>query len=80
MALWGNNDNIQAGGTVALDYDTLVVTGTGTSFGTANYIQEGDVTYVMLPNGEVKKVDGNISDYTRDKMRYRPGQFQGGKA
>ena len=43
MALWGNNDNIQAGGTVALDYDTLVVTGTGTSFGTANYIQEGDV-------------------------------------
>ena len=44
------------------------------------YIQEGDVTYVMLPNGEVKKVDGNISDYTRDKMRYRPGQFQGGKA
>ena len=53
--------------------------GTGDNAGN-KYIQEGDVTYVMLPNGEVKKVDGNISDYTRDKMRYRPGQFQGGKA
>ena len=43
MALWGNNDNVLAGGTVALNYATGVVTGTGTSFGTATYIQEGDV-------------------------------------
>ncbi len=43
MALWGNNDNVLAGGTVALNYATGVVTGTGTSFGTASYIQEGDV-------------------------------------
>jgi hypothetical protein len=56
--------------------------GTGDNAGN-KYIQEGDVTYVMLPNGEVKKVDGDISDYTsstREKKQYRPGLFQGGKA
>jgi hypothetical protein len=47
MALWGNNDNllVQSGGTVALDYDTLIVTGTGTTFGTAGYANEGDIIH-----------------------------------
>mgnify|MGYP000087055533 CR=1 FL=1 len=33
MALWGNNDAKGSGGTVSLDYTTLVVTGSGTTFG-----------------------------------------------
>ena len=33
MALWGNKDNVGAGGTVLLDYSTGVVTGAGTTFG-----------------------------------------------
>ena len=38
MALWGNNDNVsvQANATVSLNYDTLEVTGTGTTFGTVD--------------------------------------------
>ena len=32
MALWGNNDNLRSAGTVALNYTTKVVTGTGTTF------------------------------------------------
>jgi hypothetical protein len=45
MALWGNNDNVsvQANGTVALNYGTRVVTGTGTTFGTSGYAQPGQV-------------------------------------
>ena len=43
MALWGNKDNGLNGGTVALNYSTGVVTGTGTSFGTTNYAQVGDI-------------------------------------
>ncbi len=43
MALWGNKDNVLNGGTVTLNYSTGVVTGSGTSFGTANYAQVGDV-------------------------------------
>ena len=43
MALWGNNDNVGSTGTVALNYDTRVVTGTGTSFGIAGGCSEGDV-------------------------------------
>ena len=34
MALWGNNDNVGSGGTVSLDYSTLVVTGSGTTLET----------------------------------------------
>ena len=33
MALWGNNDNLGNAGTVTFDYTTLIVTGTGTTFG-----------------------------------------------
>jgi len=43
MTLWGNNDNIDSIGAVVLNYDTGVVTGTGTSFGQAGSAQEGDV-------------------------------------
>ena len=43
MALWGNNDNVDSIGAVALDYGTGVVTGTGTSFGQTGSAQEGDV-------------------------------------
>ena len=32
MALWGNNDNVSSTGTVSLNYDTGVVTGSGTDF------------------------------------------------
>ena len=43
MSLWGNNDNLVSSGTVALNYDTGVVTGTGTTFGTAGFGEVGDV-------------------------------------
>jgi hypothetical protein len=43
MALWGNNDAVGSGGTVSLDYTTLAVTGTGTTFGQTGAAQEGDV-------------------------------------
>ena len=43
MALWGNNDAVGSGGTVSLNYNTLVVTGTGTTFGQTGAAQEGDV-------------------------------------
>jgi len=43
MTLWGNNDNVDSVGAVVLNYDTGVVTGTGTSFGQAGSAQEGDV-------------------------------------
>lgn len=43
MALWGNNDAVGSGGTVSLNYATLTVTGTGTTFGQTGAAQEGDV-------------------------------------
>ena len=43
MALWGNNDAVGSGGTVSLDYTTLVVTGSGTTFGQTGAAQEGDI-------------------------------------
>ena len=43
MALWGNNDNVGSDGTVSLDYDTLVVTGSGTTFGNVGAAKTGDV-------------------------------------
>ena len=41
MALWGNNDNVTSTGTVSLNYDTGVVTGSGTTFVTD--LTEGQV-------------------------------------
>jgi len=43
MALWGNNDAVGSGGTVSLDYSTLVVTGSGTTFGQVGAAATGDV-------------------------------------
>lgn len=43
MALWGNNDAKGSGGTVSLDYSTLVVTGSGTTFGQVGAAATGDV-------------------------------------
>ncbi len=43
MALWGNNDAKGSGGTVSLDYGTLIVTGTGTTFGQVGAAATGDV-------------------------------------
>jgi hypothetical protein len=49
MALWGNNDNVGAAGSVSVNYATKVVTapaGTGSlggQFGESGQVQEGDV-------------------------------------
>ena len=43
MALWGNNDNKGSGGTVSLNHQTLVVTGSGTTFGQVGAAATGDV-------------------------------------
>ena len=48
MALWGNNDNVSykydgLDGTVTVDYDTLEVQGTGTTFGSPGYAKTGDI-------------------------------------
>ena len=52
MALWGNNDAKGSGGTVSLDYSTLVVTGSGTTFGQVGAAATGDVIR-FGPNGEI---------------------------
>lgn len=51
MALWGNNDNKFSGGTVSLDYNTLLVTGAGTTFGQVGAAATGDVIR-FGPRGE----------------------------
>jgi len=43
MALWGNNDAKGSGGTVSLNYATLEVTGSGTTFGQVGAAATGDV-------------------------------------
>ena len=43
MALWGNNDAKGSGGTVSLNYGTLTVTGSGTTFGQVGAAATGDV-------------------------------------
>ena len=43
MSLWGNNDAKGSGGTVSLAYATLVVTGSGTTFGQVGAAATGDV-------------------------------------
>ncbi len=52
MALWGNNDAKGSGGTVSLDYTTLIVTGSGTTFGQVGAAATGDVIR-FGPNGEI---------------------------
>lgn len=43
MALWGNIDSKGSGGTVSLNYSTLTVTGSGTTFGQVGAAATGDV-------------------------------------
>ena len=43
MALWGNNDSKGSVGTVSLDYGTLIVTGSGTTFGQVGAAATGDI-------------------------------------
>ena len=49
MALWGNNDNVGAAGSVSLNYATKTVTGAagvgtlGGQFGESGQVQEGDI-------------------------------------
>ena len=49
MALWGNNDNVGAAGSVSVNYATKTVTGpagtgsAGPNFGETGNVQEGDV-------------------------------------
>ena len=43
MALWGKTDNVLSTGTVSVNYNTLTVTGSATSFGQTNSAQVGDV-------------------------------------
>ena len=43
MSLWGRNDNLGSGGTVSLNYSTLVVTGSGTTFGQVGAAKTGDI-------------------------------------
>ncbi len=43
MALWGNNDAKGSGGTVSLNYATLTVSGSGTTFGQVGAAATGDV-------------------------------------
>ena len=52
MALWGNNDAKGSGGTVSLDYTTLIVTGSGTTFGQVGAAATGDVIR-FGPRGEI---------------------------
>jgi hypothetical protein len=51
MALWGNNDNVGSGGTVSLNYSTLEVTGTGTTFGRVGAAATGDVIRFGIRGG-----------------------------
>ena len=53
MALWGNNDSIRGGGSVYINYQTGIVTGTATTFGQTGAIQAGDVIRIgnRIPGG-----------------------------
>ena len=67
MALWGNNDNlsVQSGATVSLNYATLEVQGTGTTFGTAGYAGTGSIIRFGVRNGDDF---GGISTYFGDAV------------
>jgi len=62
MALWGKNDNVLSTGTVALNYSTGVVTGTGTSFGITGGCSEGQVIRFGT------RTDGGSTDYFGDAV------------
>ena len=52
MALWGNTDaiDVKSGGTVSINYNTLAVTGAGTSFGVSGFADVGDILRVGSVN------------------------------
>ena len=52
MALWGNSDVVGSGGTVSLNYDTRVVTGSGTTFGQTGAAKTGDVIRFGIRNSK----------------------------
>ena len=62
MALWGNNDNVDSIGIVTCNYSTLVVTGSGTSFGNTGSAQVGDV----IRFGFRDATDAGVSTYFGD--------------
>ena len=43
MSLWGTKDSVYADGTIAVNFSTLKVVGTGTTFNTAGLIKAGDI-------------------------------------
>jgi hypothetical protein len=67
MALWGNNDAKSSGGTVSLNYTSLVVTGTGTTFGRVGAAATGDIIRFGDFNG-VYYGDAVIVGITSDRV------------
>ena len=51
MALWGNNDNKGSGGTVTLNYSTLEVVGSATTFGQVGAAATGNVIRFGIRGG-----------------------------
>jgi hypothetical protein len=51
MALWGNNDNKGSGGTVTLNYSTLEVVGSATTFGQVGAAETGNVIRFGIRGG-----------------------------
>ena len=51
MALWGKIDNVTSVGTVSLNYDTKVVTGTLTQFGAVGSAKTGDIIRFGVRDG-----------------------------
>ena len=48
MALWGNKAAVESGGTVTVDYTTLEVLGSGTTFGSAGFAKTGQTIELEL--------------------------------
>jgi len=51
MALWGKIDNVLSTGSVSVNYDTLEVTGTATSFGQVGSAKTGDIIRFGVRDG-----------------------------
>ena len=47
MSLWGTKDSVYADGTIAVNFSTLKVVGTGTTFNTAG-ITTGNIIILLL--------------------------------
>lgn len=63
MALWGNNDNLYSEGTITVNYSTLAVTGSGTSF---SALSPGDVLRVGLRTDGTYFGDATIATITNN--------------